>query len=209
MPISMTIQISNLAKRFHHQWIFRNLTLELNCEKSYAVTGPNGSGKTTLLQVLAGIQPPTKGTINYESENGKIEAGEFYKHLTYVAPYLEMIEEFTLQEFLKFHFSFKLIWPSMSINHIVDDIELTDSQTQKLKTFSSGMKQRVKLALSFYSISSVIFLDEPTANLDQKGINWYLKTIDIVKSERLIIIASNQPYEYEFCQESISLADYK
>ncbi|MGI9545482.1 MAG: ABC transporter ATP-binding protein [Cyclobacteriaceae bacterium] len=205
----MVIKLSNLAKRFHQQWIFRDLNFELKNENSYAITGPNGSGKTTLLQVIAGMQPVTKGTIQYRSTEGLVEADDFYKFLSFVAPYLEMIEEFSLREFLNFHFSFKPITKSYTIDQIIEDSGLADSREKRLKTFSSGMRQRVKLALSFYSEAPVIFLDEPTANLDHHGINWYLERMDGLKTTRLVLIGSNQPYEYEFCQESIDLTDYK
>lgn len=205
----MVIQLSNLSKRFHQQWIFRNLNLELNNKNSYAVIGPNGSGKTTLLQIIAAIQPPSKGTIQYRSDEGPIDADDFYRFLSFVAPYLEMIEEFTLQEFLNFHFSFKPLSSPWTIDQIIEDSGLADSRNKRLKSFSSGMRQRVKLALSFYSDSQVIFLDEPTANLDKHGIEWYLQRMDGIKANRLILIGSNQPYEYQFCQKTIDLNDYK
>jgi len=205
----MIIKLSNLAKRFQHQWIFRNLDLELENEHSYAITGPNGSGKTTLLQVIAGIQPATKGTIQYHSSAGPVDADDFYRFLSFVAPYLELIEEFTLREFLNFHFDFKSLRDPYTIDHIIADMGLSDSHEKRLKSFSSGMRQRVKLALSFYSDASVLLLDEPTANLDKNGINWYLEQMDGIKTDRLVLIASNQPYEYEFCQKSIDLTHYK
>ncbi|MBP8193676.1 MAG: ATP-binding cassette domain-containing protein, partial [Chitinophagales bacterium] len=78
-----------------------------------------------------------------------------------------------------------------------------------IKNFSSGMKQRLKLSLSFLTDSQVLLLDEPTSNFDAKAIDWYLNLMENYTKDRLVIIGSNQEYEYSFCEQRLSISDYK
>ena len=78
-----------------------------------------------------------------------------------------------------------------------------------ISNFSSGMKQRLKLGLAFFSESSIAFLDEPTSNLDEKGVNWYLENVREILNKKLVFISSNQKHEYDFCSELIHIPDHK
>ena len=71
------------------------------------------------------------------------------------------------------------------------------------------MKQRVKLALAIFSKAPILLLDEPCSNLDQQGINLYHDLIDTYTSEKLVLVASNDPNEYHFCAVRLNTADYK
>jgi len=205
----MEIRLTNLGKRFRKDWIFRNLNLTLSDRNSYAITGHNGSGKSTLLKVISGFIPATAGSVSYFRNAAPIDPGLFYKDIVYVAPYMELVEEFTLMEMLQFHFRFKKLRLDCQLPQIIDDIGLTHSAGKPLHDFSSGMKQRVKLALAFYSDVEVVFLDEPAVNLDSQGFRWYLEQAEKMLSGRLCLIASNQKSEYEWASHAISMEDYK
>ncbi len=206
----MRISVRELGKKYGKQWIFRNLDFDFDSSASYAITGPNGSGKSTLLQLLTGIFPPTKGKIAYQDEHSEtIEEESFYQYFDVVTPYLELIEEFTLQEFLEFHFKFKTPKVGLSIEEVVTKMYLTDDKNKFIKNFSSGMKQRLKLGIAFYSQSPVCFLDEPTSNLDEKGVAWYKNHVKEALKEKLVIISSNQKYEYDFCDKIIHIPNFK
>ena len=204
----MEITLKNLGKKYHREWVFKNLNAKLASKESYAITGANGSGKSTLIQVVSSALLPSFGTIIYQNDK-HIPAKEVYRYLSMVSPYLELIEEFTLLEFLQFHFKFKTIKKNMDINDIINEAYLTDAKNKYLKNFSSGMKQRLKLALCFFSESLVLLLDEPTSNLDQKGIDWYKHHIDMNTPNKLVIVASNQKQEYAHCNTVIDINDYK
>lgn len=204
----MEIALENLSKKYHREWIFKNINTKLISGKSYAITGPNGSGKSTFIQVIAGALIPSSGNIIYQ--NGQnIPVEDVYQHLSFASPYLELIEEFTLTEFLQFHFKFKSIKTGMDINDIIEVTYLNDARNKYIKNFSSGMKQRLKLALCFFAETPIILLDEPTSNLDEKGINWYKDHIQNNTSNKLVIIASNQKEEYTHCNSIININDYK
>jgi ABC-type multidrug transport system ATPase subunit len=201
----MQIVAENLGKRFNLEWIFRDLGLNFQANKSYAITGANGSGKSTLLQVISGIMPFSEGKLIYSKGKLNIPPDEIYKYLSIAAPYQELIEEFTLSEQIDFHLKFKNFRKEISKEQFIEILQLQKSISKEIRFFSSGMKQRVKLGLAMYSDTSILLLDEPTTNLDSQGTDWYLKAIKENIQDRLVIICSNQRHEYDFCDEVIEM----
>lgn len=203
------LQVQNGSKRFHREWIFKNLDLELSAGDAFAITGGNGSGKSTLLKCLSGIVPLTNGSIEYRIGSSVLEEEHWFHSLAIATPYMELPEEFTLTEVLAFHFQFKRSLNQLSIQEILAILGLEKHQSKFISQFSSGMKQRVKLALAFLSEVPLLLLDEPTTNLDKQGVNWYLDLIQQYAKGRILVICSNEPREYDFCEKKISLEDYK
>lgn len=201
------IHINDASKKYINEWVFRNLELTFHNSR-YAIIGPNGSGKSTLLQCLSGLVPISKGTISYEINSKEVDVNDIYKHISFVSPALELIEEFTLHEIFEFHKNFKKLHVQTSAE-FAEAIFLTKSLHKQVKNFSSGMKQRVKLGLAFFSDSSILLFDEPTTNLDENGCNWYASQCENIGLEKLVIVASNQKQEYEFCDALINVLDFK
>lgn len=205
----MEIQLDNVAKKFNKEWIFKNVTLQIAPSDVIAITGPNGSGKSTLLQVIAGSLLQTTGNIQYSNEGKSIQPELIYKYLSLVAPAMRLPEDFTLQEFISFHFKFKKLKNNIEINELPEIFRLGKSKNKYIKNFSTGMKQRLKLGVAFYADSPLLLLDEPTTNLDTSGFDWYLEEIDKVLQEKLIFVCSNRRDEFEFCKKFIEIKDYK
>lgn len=204
-----TLQVQKASKRFHREWIFKNLDLELSAGDAIAITGGNGSGKSTLLKCLSGAIPLTQGSIAYQNGRTSIPEESWFQSLAIATPYLELPEEFTLNEALDFHFQFKKPLNQLNNHEILAILGLEKHQSKSISQFSSGMKQRVKLALAIFSEVPLLFLDEPTTNLDKQGITWYLELIQQYAQDRILVICSNEPREYDFCAKKISLEDYK
>nr|ACS83695.1 ABC-type transporter [uncultured bacterium AOCarb3] len=206
----MKITVDNIGKKFVREWIVRGATFDLEPGSKYTFVGPNGSGKSTLLQLLTGMLPVSEGSIVYTSTDGTpVGVDDWYKHLVIAAPYLELIEEFTLRELVNFHSEFKKLKNGMNAADFEDFIELAHVKNKIIRHFSSGMKQRVKLGLAFMSDVPLIFLDEPTTNLDSTGINWYLKNVIENTKGQMILLGSNVKQEYEFCENIISVSAFK
>jgi len=203
------ISLDNIGRRFNRDWIFRDVSYTFTLGESYAILGPNGSGKSTLLQVLNGSLSPSAGTINYTFENKVVSAEEIFKHLSLAAPYLELIEEFTLAEMIDFHFKFKACKAGLDKIAIIDLLGMDSSKNKPIRYFSSGMKQRLKLALAFCSDTPILMLDEPTSNLDAQGVEWYLGLVQQFALNRLTIVCSNQEHEYGFCRHRLNISDFK
>ena len=207
--MNFNISLQNIGRRFNRDWIFRGVDYTFTGNNSYAILGPNGSGKSTLLQVLNGSLAPSVGQLKYTFNDAEVEIGEVYQHLSLAAPYLELIEEFTLNEVIDFHFKFKGYKAGIDKNGVVELLGMQSSKSKMIRYFSSGMKQRLKLALAFCSDTPMLMLDEPTSNLDTQGVDWYLSLVQKFAADRLTIICSNQEHEYGFCKERLSISDYK
>jgi ABC-type multidrug transport system ATPase subunit len=199
----MKIITENLGKRFNREWVFRNLNYQFTSGNCYAITGPNGSGKSTLMQVLWGQMQPSAGSVNYAG----LDPAEVFQSVAIATPYMELIEEFTLEEMVHFHFKFKRC--RFPVEKVFEKTELWSSRRKTISTFSSGMRQRLKLALAFYSDCELLFLDEPCTNLDKKSIEWYHTQLNQAPSETLIFIASNQDIEYPATASKIDILIYK
>lgn len=204
----MQIVLEHLGRRFNKEWIFRNISYTFSQGQQYAILGPNGSGKSTLLSVLMGSLTPSEGKISYVAEK-EILPEHIFRHLSLAAPYLDLVEEFTLQETLDFHFKFKQYQQGLNAAAVLDILALSKAEDKPLKYFSSGMKQRTKLALAFCADTSILVLDEPTSNLDTQGTDWYLNLVEQFAKDRLVLVGSNQAYEYGFCQHQLNILDYK
>lgn len=206
----MKIRLSEAGKRFNREWIFRKANLQLNTAAAYAITGPNGSGKSTLLQCIGGMVQLSEGKIAYEDGNeGAVSEENVYRQISFCAPYLELVEEMTLLELLHFHRQFKPFITDFSEREIVTAIGLEKAAQKQIRFYSSGMKQRVKLAQAIFSNTSILLLDEPCTNLDADGIHLYQQLIDRYCKERLVIVCSNDPVEYQFCKEVLPMEAWK
>jgi len=205
----MQIQLQNTGKRFNRDWIFRHFTYTFSVGNSYAITGPNGSGKSTLLQTIGTAINPSEGNISFTVHQQEIANEQCYQHLSIAAPYLDVIEEMTASEFLHFHSSFKPLTNSVSINEILTIIGLAKNANKQIRYFSSGMKQRIKLAQAIFADTSILLLDEPCTNLDATGYALYKQLINDFCQNKLVIVSSNDEQEYGFCEKLISITDYK
>ncbi|MBL7780905.1 MAG: ABC transporter ATP-binding protein [Saprospiraceae bacterium] len=205
----MTIRLQDTGKRYRLEWIFRGLDYSFENPGRYAILGPNGSGKSTLLKVLSGHLSPSKGRIFFEKNGKALEPDEVYRSVSYAAPYIELIEEFTLEEALKFHSRLKPMLPGITPPRLYDLLSLPRTRSKEIRFFSSGMKQRVKLALAICCNTPILLLDEPATNLDVQGVEWYKNLIGEFASDRLVVIASNDPHDAEFCPVHLRITDYK
>ena len=205
----MKISLTDAGKRFNRDWIFRHLTYEFSAGQSYAIVGPNGSGKSTLLQVLSGSMQVNEGTGEWAVDNKKLELEKVYNHISICAPYLELVEEMTLIEFLNFHAGFKPFQSSITSEKIISILGLENAVNKQIRNYSSGMKQRVKLAQAVFSDVPVVLLDEPCTNLDAAGIQLYHSLINDYCKNRMVVVSSNDEVEFSFCKEKISLTAYK
>jgi len=206
---TLGIKAEGLGKRFNREWIFKDLTFDFLPGNVYAITGPNGSGKSTLLHVLWGQMPPSSGTISYHHTGTALPEERIYQQLSIATPYMDLIEEFTLQEQIDFHFKTKPITPGQTPESVLEGMYLKDAQNKFITNFSSGMKQRVKLGLAFYTNTPILFLDEPGTNLDRQAFEWYHEKLKEFGKERLILIASNQSDEYPENTHQVDLMRYK
>lgn len=205
----MNLSVNKVGKRFLNTWIFRDISLSLKGNNTYALVGHNGSGKSTLLQILAGYLSPSEGEVSFVQDGVEIIRDDIHRYLSFCSPYTELIEELTLEEHIKFHNKFRPFVEGLDALTVMQIMNLDHEWDKTVRFFSSGMKQRLKLALSILSDSSFILLDEPSTNLDKQSTDWFLKTLERYRGDRLVIIASNVEDDLRLCNEEISVERYK
>ncbi len=202
----MIIQLHDIGKKYNKTWVFRRLNFQFDPPKNIAITGPNGSGKSTLLKIIAGKINPSEGRISHTIKGNQTDPDKVYQHISFAAPYLELIEEFTLEELIAFHTNFKSFIHGIKNNDAIELSGLKKASNKRIRHYSSGMKQRVKLLLAILSETPVILLDEPASNLDANGIEWFHSLINDYTNSRLLIVCSNmQKDEISFCTASLRL----
>jgi ABC-type multidrug transport system ATPase subunit len=199
------ISLIQASKRFNKDWIFSNLDFNFDQGHHYAVIGNNGSGKSTLLQIIAGYGTLTKGKVAWEGHDDTT----IFQDISFAAPYLELVEEFTTLEQFHFHTQFKPLQKQLNVESIIELIGLKKAADKQIRYFSSGMKQRLKLALAIFSDSPILLLDEPCSNLDQEGYELYNHLIQAYALHKLIIVGSNDLEEYKYCSQHLNIMDYK
>lgn len=204
------IKLEQAGKKFGREWIFRNLSLEIKQGYKIAILGLNGSGKSTLLQALTGYVTLNEGTLSYHQNKKSIDIEEVYHSISLASPYLELIEDFTLEEMIEHSLRFKLFINNLNVNEVVKLSGLDAHKSKYIKLFSSGMKQRLKLTLAILADVPVLFLDEPTTNLDATVIKWYQDLIQNYAMNKTIIVCSNSiKEEYSFCNQTLIMEDFK
>lgn len=205
-----SITLSNISKKFSGQWIFKDVNVKFQQGDIVAITGYNGSGKSTFLQILAGYVTPSGGSLDFIVEDKKLHEDDLYKHIALCAPYLDLIEEMTLVELISFYLTFKSIQDQLPAAEIINITQLEHTADRQIKNFSSGMKQRVKLALALLSDVPFVLLDEPVSNLDQQGLEWYLQLVNQCKKDKILFISSNRVKdETQMCNKLLNIENYK
>lgn len=207
----MTISLSDIGKRFNKRWLFQNISLSIESGQHFGIKGINGSGKSTLLQIIAGITLPTEGSVSYKKENdAELTVEKLAGKLMIVSPYMDLPEQMKLSELFHFHQKFIPFKEQVDFKGFCERTNLKDRESNYIKEFSSGMKQRLKLGLAFMGNTPLLLLDEPCSNLDLAGKELYRSLLAEYGSDRTVIIASNEEeVELKSCRQTINLMDYK
>ena len=208
--MALQLTLNNVGKSYNFDWIFRGLSLDLQSGQSVAVLGGNGSGKSTFLKIVAGSSYVSEGTIEYTHNGKKVDKDSIYSLVSLSAPYQTLFDDFTLAESIAFQAKFKPFVNNISPKEIVDLIELPKVANKALKYYSSGMKQRAKLALAILADTPVLLLDEPGTNLDKKGVEWFKNLLLPQMQNRLVFVCSNRHDEESgFCTTILEIEQYK
>lgn len=207
---ALSLTLTNAGKKFGREWIFRGLDYEIKAGEKCVILGGNGSGKSTLLQTLSGFVTLNEGSVIHKSEESTINIEEVHSQLSYASPYLQLIEDLTLEEMIIHAGKYKKFLNGFSSNDIVKLSGLNTSSDKYIKQFSSGMKQRLKITLAVLADTGLVLLDEPVSNLDANAIAWYKQMISDHCNNRTVIVCSNNiPDEFFFCNKKLNVEEYK
>jgi ABC-type multidrug transport system ATPase subunit len=202
----MKIELANCSKSFNNQIIINQLSYKIEPNSCTSILGNNGAGKSTLTLLLAGILKPTTGQVNWSYRGQELNSDKVYEFLSLTSPAMVLPEEYNISELLTYHSSFRNLKPGLNEDEIIHLCEFDKTITGKaIKNFSSGMKQRIKLCLAFFSEASLRIFDEPTENLDTQGQSLFHYLLEKEIGKSTIIIASNRKEDCIKCNDSIIL----
>lgn len=199
------IILRNVSKRYGYQWVVKDINIEMDDSKIHGLAGANGSGKSTLMRILSGFLSPSEGEVSFISNELPIRVNETYKHVSLVAPYTDLIQEYSLPEMFEFHASFKKIQGVDSYPSFVSILDMPNTRDKYISHFSSGMKQKIQLALAFISDTPFLLLDEPTSFLDQRAKAWFSDMLLKYGKGRCVVIASNDSFDLQHCNHVVTL----
>lgn len=202
----MKITLVAVSKSFSSEAVIRDLSHVFEPGSHTAILGPNGSGKSTLLQLVAGALIPTSGEVKHEVNDVAIDPEEVYRHVSIAAPYLNLYEDLSLRETIENHARFKPLRNGIIPRELARIAYLDEHWEKPVRAFSSGMKQRLKLALAILSHTPLLLLDEPVSNLDAQAVAWFDRLLETHAGDRTLVIASNsQQAETQRCSALITL----
>lgn len=201
------VEFDRIVKRFGSRTVLSNVSGSVRPGRVVVVTGPNGSGKSTLLNILAGALRPSTGTVRYLDGEAEVERPHWFERLGVAAPDMAVYEELSALENLSFFARLRGVDDSPGrLASLLERLGLAArDQRRPVATYSSGMKQRVKLAQAVIHEPPVLLLDEPSSNLDQSG---HEATADLVarfRSSGAVAVATNDPREVAWGDAQISL----
>lgn len=200
----MRIAFDGVSKRFGQTRILSGFSHEFTAGTAYHITGPNGSGKSTFLKLACGNLSPDKGHIVAEVNGRVLDPETWALQTAFCAPYIDLLEEFTAREQIVFHQSFKPLYAHADVMQEMETAGLGHALDRPLRQYSSGMRQRLKLILTFLSDCPLLLLDEPCSNLDEAGRGVYASLAERFTKGRLVLVASNNMHdEHFFCTETV------
>jgi ABC-type multidrug transport system ATPase subunit len=206
----MEISLNGVSKRFGREVVFHEVDLVLPTGSHTAILGPNGSGKSTLLQVIGGALAPSSGAVIHRLNDAPIAVDEVYPHVVFATPYLGLYEDLSLRQTLDLHFRIKPLRSGLALADVASIAYLEQAMDKPVLHFSSGMKQRLKLALAILSDTPLLLLDEPASNLDADAVAWYRTLVRQHIAGRTVLVASNaQAAEHDLCTTSVDIRDMK
>lgn len=207
---NFSVKAESLSKTFGRRHIFDALDFNFDKNGIYGISGPNGSGKSTLVKIIAGLLSPTKGKVRHILEEKDIPPEKLHNHIGFVSPYLVLYEEFTAWENLDLFARIRNVpFSNGKIEYLLNVFLLFERKDDLVKTYSSGMKQRMKFIFAMMHSPRLLILDEPTSNLDDEGKDSVYSIVREQGNDSIVIIASNERTDLELCSEKIVIQNYK
>ncbi len=207
---NFTVELNKVTKFFGRLLVFKNIDYSFTAGKIYGITGRNGSGKSTVSKIICGLDSPSQGKINYSLNNENIERQNIFAYTGFLAPYLILYGEFSALENLEYFSKIRGInFEKEKALFWLNEFQIYKRRNYLLKTFSSGMLQRMKFIFALLHNPMLLVLDEPTSNLDTVGKDKVYEILGNLKEEKLIIIASNEKSDLELCSDFLNIEEYK
>jgi heme exporter protein A len=206
MP-GVTVEFRKLGKRFGNRTALAAVSGTVRPGEVLVVAGPNGAGKSTLLNLLAGVLRPSRGEVTHRLDENPVPRGRWFEHLGVAAPDMAVYEELSALENLRFFARLRGRHPADgTLAELLERLGLPAREhARTVGTYSSGMKQRVKLAQAVLHDPEVLLLDEPSSNLDAAGHEAVAALVARSRGTTAVAVATNDPREMAWADARIDL----
>ena len=193
----------------------RDVSLDFAAGGLTAVMGPSGSGKSTLMHILAGLDQPTRGTVEVAGENitrmGDNELTRLRRrHIGFVFQFFNLLPMLSAEENVLLPLSIASEKPDRAwLEQLLSDVGLQDRRKHRPSELSGGQQQRVAVARALVTRPTVLFADEPTGNLDSSTGMEILELLRASVDERrqTIVMVTHDPRAARFADRVVHLAD--
>lgn len=207
----LELECINLEKKYFNKLVFREVNLKLKEGDAVAIIGKNGSGKSTLLKIISGLIKSTSGKIILKENNNEINKEKYINYIGFTSPYINLYDELTAFENLKFFSDLinDLDNQKDIISSLLKRVNLYNVRNELVRDFSTGMKQRLKIAFSLLKAPKILLLDEPQSNLDSEGIELINNIFVEQKNRGILIIATNELLDTNLFNIILNIENYK
>jgi ABC-type multidrug transport system ATPase subunit len=209
---SINLICKDISKKYNGKVIFKNLNVNLTEKSSLVITGRNGSGKSTLLKVISHLVRLDKGNIDMIINGEKISKDKYFTNIGFFSPYINLYDELTGWENLDFFYDLKVAVKDNKkdrIKSLLEKVGLYNSRDDLIRNYSSGMKQRLKLAFSVLNEPKLLLMDEPRTNLDEDGISVIYSIAEEQKNRGILVLATNEAEDTALCSSKLNIEEYK
>ena len=202
----MQVTAEGVSKKFNRRSIFREVSFTVETGEVFGITGRNGSGKSTLLRIIGGLMTPSAGTLTYRADGGEVDPEYLHRQIGYVAPYLTLYEEFNAEENIALYARIRGIpFDRGRILALLERVGLPTDRKDPIRSFSSGMKQRMKLIFGILHQPPLLLLDEPISNLDSSGMEIVYEIVREFRTRGTVIIATNDASDIAQCDRTLQV----
>lgn len=203
---TVRLAATDVKHRFGPRVAVQAISFELTAPGVVAVTGENGSGKSTLLRILSGLLRPSGGATSFQVAGVEVPGRLRRNHVGLATPELSFYEEFTATENLEFIAETRgLQGRSGAVDEALEAVGLARRAEDRVGAFSSGMKQRLRLAFAILHRPAVLMLDEPGSHLDAAGRAVVERIVLSNAATSLVLIATNDAQEIQLAERRIEL----
>lgn len=204
--MGLMIETFGLTRKFANLTAVEDLSIQVRKGEILGFLGPNGAGKTTTIRILSGIIAPTKGHAVVAGIRTDKAAESLHEVIGLLTESPGFYQRLNATENLLYFAGFYDINVDTQVDKYLKLMGLWQRRTDKLGTFSKGMKQRLALARALLHNPKVLFLDEPTAGLDPESAQEVRKLIRRLKEEgRAIFLSTHNLGEAESLCDRIGL----
>ncbi len=211
MSVEPVIGVRNLVKRYGELVAVDAVSFEVAKGEIFGLLGPNGAGKTTIISILSCITPPTSGSASVSGIDGVTDSLTARSRIGVVPQEIALYSTLSARDNLMFWgrmYGLRDRTLARRVDELLDVVQLSDRASNRIDTFSGGMKRRINIAAGLLHRPDVLFLDEPTVGIDPQTRRSILDLVKELNTEGLTVLyTTHYLEEAEFLCDRVGIMD--